>query len=211
MFPRLSYLDGKYMNELSREVTLNTAIDAISHAVEGMLSKAASPMSDRLGEESIQILASYLPKIDRMEENADELSLEDRDQLLYAAMLAGMVIANTGTNIVHAMGYGLTYFQGTDHGRANGLLMAAYLKKVEEEAPEKVGHILEFMGYENVDDLKEKWAAYLGERESLTEEELEKYTTVVLETKAGSLAKCIRSVSAEEIRQIYRSSVRMRE
>ena len=211
MFPKLSYLDGKYMASLSREVTINTAIDAISHAVEGMLSKAASPMSDSLGEESIRILASYLPKIDRMERESEKLSLEDRDRLLYAAMLAGMVIANTGTNVVHAMGYGLTYFQGTDHGRANGLLMAAYLKKVEEEAPEKVGHILQIMGYESTDDLKEKWAAFLGERESLTEEEIEKYTDIVLRTKAGSLAKCIKTVSAEEIRQIYRSSIRMRE
>ena len=211
MFSRLSYLDGKYMAALSREVTLNTAIDAISHAVEGMLSKAASRMSDRLGEESIRILASYLPKIDQMEGKSEGLSLEDRDRLLYAAMLAGMVIANTGTNVVHAMGYGLTYFLGTDHGRANGLLMAAYLKKVEEEQPEKVGHILQVMGYESTDDLKEKWAAFLGERECLTEEEIEKYTDIVLKTKAGSLAKCIKGVSAEEIRQIYQSSIRMRE
>ncbi len=211
MFPKLSYLDGKYMEKLSREVTLNTAIDAMSHAIEGMLSLAASPMSDRLGEESLCLLSSYLPKIDQLEKNPEILSPEDRDQLLYAAMLAGMVIANTGTNVVHAMGYGLTCFQGTDHGRANGLLMAAYLKKMAEELPDRVSYILQCMGYQSLDEMKESWAALLGERESLTEKELEKYTDIVIHTKAGSLAKCKKRVSAEEVKEIYRTSIRMTE
>lgn len=146
-----------------------------------------------------------------MEKNPEILSPEDRDQLLYAAMLAGMVIANTGTNVVHAMGYGLTCFQGTDHGRANGLLMAAYLKKMAEELPDRVSYILQCMGYQSLDEMKESWAALLGERESLTEEELEKYTDIVIRTKAGSLAKCKKKVSAEEVREIYRTSIRMTE
>lgn len=210
MFPKLSYLDGKYMNTLGRETTLNTAIDAISHAVEGMLSKAASPMSDRLGEESIAILASYLPKIGQMEEKDAILTEEERDELLYAAMLAGMVIANTGTNIVHAMGYGLTYFQGTDHGRANGLLLAAYLELVQTEYAEKVEHILKTMGYESLEAFREEMKALLGERESVSEEEVEQYTRIVLTAKASSLAKCIRAASEEEVKEIYRKSLPMK-
>ena len=62
-----------------------------------------------------------------------ELDKGIRQKLLYAAMLAGMVIANTGTNVVHSMGYSLTYHRTIDHGRANGLIFAEFLKRIEQK------------------------------------------------------------------------------
>ena len=58
-------------------------------------------------------------------------SAATRERLLYASMLAGMVIAQTGTTAVHAMGIRSTYFKDVDHGKANGLLMYEFLRFLE--------------------------------------------------------------------------------
>ena len=123
-FPKLAFLDGKYMLGLGRAVTVNTAADALSHAVEGMFTLRSTPLSDLAALESVRILFSLFPKLE--EENL-RLSCEARDELLYASMLAGTVIAQSGTTAVHAMGYPLTYHHGTPHGEANGILLGEML------------------------------------------------------------------------------------
>lgn len=205
MFPKLSFLDGKYMHDLGRETTLNTAVDAMSHAIEGIFAKGASPVTDAAALESVRILSGYLEKMDHLEEQP--LTDEDRDRLLYAAMLAGTVIANTGTNLVHAMGYNLTFFKGSDHGRANGLLLSSYLEFVSRSYPEKVRTVLNQMGMKDLAQWKGTLAELFGTRETLSEEELDRFTRHVQETKRSSYEKCIAPVTAEDIRRIYRESL----
>jgi alcohol dehydrogenase len=71
-----------------------------------------------LALEAIQILAHYLPQVIRDLEN-----IEIRSYCLYASLLAGIAIAQTGTTLIHGMGYKLTARLGLTHGRANGILL----------------------------------------------------------------------------------------
>ncbi|MDR2768512.1 MAG: iron-containing alcohol dehydrogenase [Treponema sp.] len=140
LFPRVAFLDARYMLNMGRAVTVNTAIDALSHAVEGMLSVRASALSDTLAKESIAIIAGCFGELLSWTETGavkPPLPQETREKLLFASTLAGMVIAQTGTTSVHAMGYEFTLAWGTDHGRANGLLLEAFLRFIE--AKEKTG------------------------------------------------------------------------
>ena len=90
LFPTVSFLDARYTRSLSRVTTINTAVDAFSHLFEGMLSVRANPLTDLMAREGmLRILACR----DRL--LADSLTAEDRESLLYASTLGGMVIAQT--------------------------------------------------------------------------------------------------------------------
>jgi alcohol dehydrogenase class IV len=174
IFPQIAFLDPKYMLSLSITNTINTAIDALSHAVEGMLSVRANTISDALAVSSIEMIMDLVSTLLKTKEtnNIELLSLEIREKLLEASTLAGMVIAQTGTTVVHAMGYQLTYFKDVDHGRANGLLLGTYLAFVEQKKPELSNRVLKAMKVDSVKEFEESMVSLFGEREKITGEEL---------------------------------------
>lgn len=177
LYPQIAFLDAKYMLQMPVETTLNTAIDAFSHAAEGMMTVRASLISDTLAKESIRYFAKCIPAL--CEASAkDDVSIIDqhvRDDLMQCSMLAGMVIAQTGTAAVHAMGYTLTYFKNIDHGRANGLLMVEYMKLVEKEKPHLIEDILDALNMRELSELESLLDQLLGAREKITEDEMHKY------------------------------------
>lgn len=162
----------------------HVAIDALSHSVEGMLSVKSSLITDLLAKDSIRCISQHFGSL-----KAGTLSYEDREKLLYASMLGGIVIAHTGTTAVHSMGYSLTFFKNIDHGRANGLLLAAFLDFVQERNRELVQSILAIMGYTTVSQLRETLSCLLGEKETVTAEELEKFTAIAITAK--NIPNCV--------------------
>lgn len=199
LFPTIAYCDPTYMKSLSRPVTINTAIDALSHAVEGMLSQRSTTLSDALAMESIQYI---MKNIEGMK--AGSLSLEQRGDLLYASTLAGMVIAHTGTTAVHSMGYSLTYFRDIDHGRANGLLLANFMSFVEKSNDELIQRILSSMNLTSVDQFSKEIDELLGEKECLSEEEIETFSSIAI--KAKNIINCAVIPTKEDLIDIYKVS-----
>ncbi|MDR3130325.1 MAG: iron-containing alcohol dehydrogenase [Treponema sp.] len=183
LFPRAAFLDARYLLTLSRNASINTALDALSHAVEGMLGARASAFTDAAAKSCVRTFAECLPalKSGRLEDPAV------REKLLYAAAQAGMVIANTGTIVVHAMGYSLTYFRNIDHGRANGLLLGAYLRVVQRKektvGADRVGGILDALGMKSLDEFDAALDALLGEREKFSAAEIEQYAETAIHAK----------------------------
>ena len=194
IFPRYALLDARYMMGLERTATINTVIDALSHCVEGMLSLRASVLTDPMAKAGIQDIMECIDDI-----REERVNLAIREKLLWASTLGGMVIANTGTTIVHAAGYSLTYFKHIDHGRANGLLLGAYLRFVEEKEATKeknaaggrIGAILEAMNLNTLDEFDARIDGLLGIREKLTAEEIESYADTASRSKnvANSFGK----------------------
>lgn len=200
LFPSLALLDHKYMSGLPINVTINTAIDALSHAVEGMLSNKASVVTDALAVKSISDICSCFDDM-----KSGSISPEQREKLLTASTMAGAVIANTGTTAVHSMGYSLTYFKHIDHGRANGLLLPEFLKFVLKTKPEKVGEIIEACGFDDVDSFKNAVDELLGDRETLTKEELELFPKIAI--KAKNIANCVVVPDEKVLRDTYKNSL----
>ncbi len=181
LFPKFSFLDARYMESMPIDITINTAIDALSHSIEGMLSIKANPITNSLAAESIRRIASCFNAL-----KSGCLSLEQRFELLYGSTLAGMVIANTGTTAVHSMGYSLTYFHNVDHGRANGLILASFMSYINEDNSELITSILSIMGLKTVQEFKDALNELLGERESLDKEKIEKYAAIAAKSKNAS-------------------------
>lgn len=118
LYPRVAILDPRLTLALPREITIATALDALSQAMEGMVSKRATPFGDLLALEACRLIRAALPWA--LTAPHDE---EARGVLLYAAMLSGVVIAQSGTTLVHGMGYHYTLDYGIAHGAANALLL----------------------------------------------------------------------------------------
>jgi len=178
IFPKIAFLDGKYLVDLPHETTVHTAIDALSHAVEGYLAVRFTTLGRILALESIKMLAPALKSL----YDKEELTIEDRDQLLYASMVAGIVISQSGTTAVHALGYSLTYFKLVDHGRANGLLLPSYLEYIEKERKKEVLIILKSLGLSSIEELKSMISSLLQAVE-LTDEEVDKFSEIAIKAK----------------------------
>ena len=200
LFPSYALLDAKYMKNLGLKTTVNTAIDSLSHSVEGMMSARANVMADIIAREAIGLLASEFDKL-----KSGMFTDEDREKLLYASMLGGVVISQTKTTAVHAMGYSLTYFKGIDHGRANGLLLGEFMEYTEKFVPEKIHDILNSMGMSSVDEFKTEIDEILGEKENFAPAELEMYADIA--ANAGGVKNSIHCPDREEILAIYKKSL----
>jgi len=200
VFPNVAMLDASYTETLTMKTTVNTAIDALSHSIEGMLSKRANAISDLLAAESIKIIAECFKELE-----SGQVSIVSRERLLYASALGGMVISQTGTVAVHAMGYSLTYFKNVDHGQANGLLMGEFLNYINEFEPDMISKILSFMNMNTIDEFKHKMATLLERIEKITEEEIEQYSKTVMKT--GHIKNCIVTLDYEGVKRIYEKSV----
>jgi len=204
IFPKVAFVDAKYMMGLPITTTVNTAVDALSHSVEGMLSVRSSIVSDALAKESIKLFIKCCPAMANAIQHND-ISLIDeklRYDLMQCAMLAGMVIAQTGTTAGHAMGYSLTYFKDIDHGRANGLVLPGYMAFVEKDKPQLIKEILLAMGMTELSEFKALIDKLLGETEVISLEDVEKYSAKAVLT--GNIkVNCKVAPTEEDVKSIF--------
>lgn len=198
-FPRVALLDAHYLTSLPKEVLCDTALDALSHAIEGIYSLRADALSHALGETAIRAL---MPALKRMAKG----ETADLAQLQYGAMVAGMVIAQAGTGLVHAMGYPLTYYKGMPHGRANGVLLAGYLAFMQSTCAALTQRILAAAELDSpealqalVDDLLSTQGCT---RETPTEAELERFMVDPLRLDVVRRYRTL--PSPEEVKDLYR-------
>lgn len=200
LFPKVALLDARYLAGLPREVLADTALDALSHAIEG----AYSPRSTRLSEAmALEAVRTIVPELVRLAHGG----FVNVAELHYASAVAGMVIAQTGTGLVHAMGYPLTYHKGLPHGRANGILLAGYLEFMERPCPTLTARLLEAMGVAGVDELQALVDAVLDAAGTTpvapSEEELARFAREPLRLE---LVRKYRAMpSPEEVMDIYRT------
>lgn len=113
LYPKEAFYDPRLTLSLSRETTIHTALDALSHSFESIWNNNANPISTHYGLRSIEIILRDLPAL------AENLqSLELRTSIMQASMCAGLAFSNTQTALAHALSYPLTMRFGTPHGLA---------------------------------------------------------------------------------------------
>jgi len=142
LFPAVALLDPELTLGLPRDITINTGLDALSHAMEGMVSRKSTPIGDALALQACVLVSRWLP-----EAADDGANREARTGMLYASMLAGCVIAQSGTTLVHGMGYCFTLNFAIAHGLANGLLLAPVFQYNARYEPEKVATLAAALGH----------------------------------------------------------------
>jgi alcohol dehydrogenase class IV len=180
LFPVYAMLDPRYTYSLPFDILVGTAYDAFSHAIEGYLSNKATFLSDFFALKAINIFGSVFDSFIKR-----DISKYDREQLLLMSMLAGIVIVHTGTTILHGMGYCLTYFKDIPHGTANGLLMIEYLKQACSGPVNRVLDILKILECANIEEFENKMKRVSYEKPLISNEEIKKYTEIVLKQKSA--------------------------
>jgi len=200
LFPKAAFLDAKYGLSLPWHVTIHTAVDALSHSIEGYASKKATPITDSIALTSIRVFGDAIPAL-----KSRSLQLVDRERLLYTSMLAGFVIAQTGTTLAHGLGYPLTYSRNIPHGRAHGMLLGEYLRFIQPAAYEKVNQILTAMQLKTVDEFKDLMKTLLDITETFTVEEIAEYSQVAIQAK--NMANTARQPNLDDLKQILANSI----
>ncbi|HPF21492.1 MAG TPA: iron-containing alcohol dehydrogenase, partial [Syntrophomonas sp.] len=159
LLPRVAILDPGYTVSLPWQITADTAVDAYSHAMESYLSVIATPISDMHARTALDILGPQLKRLTA----SREIGMADREALLLGSLLAGMAISETRVTIPHLLGYTFTIYKDIPHGRANGLLMPAFMTfNLEKSQDPKVKQVLEYSHFKDLQELTEVLAQLCG-------------------------------------------------
>ena len=146
--PVVAVVDPDMMSTMPASLNAATGMDALTHAIEGYITKGAWAMSDMFHLEAIKIIASSLRE-------AVANTPEGREGMALGQYIAGMGFSNVGLGIVHSMAHPLGALYDTPHGVANAIILPTVMEYNAEATGEKYREIARAMGVKNVDDMSQ--------------------------------------------------------
>ena len=144
--PVVAVVDPDMMSTMPKGLTAATGMDALTHAIEGYITKGAWAMSDMFHLKAIEIIARNL-------RGAVANTPEGREGMALGQYIAGMGFSNVGLGIVHSMAHPLGALYDTPHGVANAILLPTVMEYNAEATGEKYRDIAKAMGVEGVDEM----------------------------------------------------------
>ena len=138
--PVMAIVDAELMYTLPKSLTAATGMDALTHAIEGLITKGAWEMSDMFELKAIEMIARHLETAVNEPQNA-----EARDGMAVAQYIAGMAFSNVGLGVVHGMAHPLGAIFDIPHGVANALLLPTVMEFNMPAAVEKYVQIAKAM------------------------------------------------------------------
>lgn len=223
IYPLFSIDDPALMTKLSPKQTRYVSIDAVNHVVEAATTTVANPLAILLAEETIRLVAKYLPRA-----TADPDDLKARYCLAYASMIAGTAFDNGMLHFTHALEHPLSGVKPElSHGLGLSMLLPAIIEECYPACAATLASILRPL----MPDLKgtpeeahkaakgmEEWLADMGvpeklEDEGFTEDDIDRLCELAEETPSLGLLLSLAPVPAtrERIARIYRRSLRKME
>ena len=136
--PILAIIDSELMGSMPKSLAAATGMDALTHAVEGYITKAHNDMSDMFHMQAIKMIFKYLPSAVN---EKDPVAVEKMGMAQY---IAGMGFSNVGLGIVHSMAHQLGAVYDTPHGIANAMLLPTVMR-FNGENPETAGRFREIL------------------------------------------------------------------
>lgn len=131
-WPAHALVDPKLMLSLPGSVTLQSGLDALSHALESIWNVNANPISDTFAIAAVGDIQDALPRLMR-----DLGNLELRSRLALAALKAGMAFSNTKTALAHSISYEMTLRYGVPHGIACSFTLPLVLERALGRRPDR--------------------------------------------------------------------------
>ena len=146
--PVVAIVDPDMMASMPKGLTAATGMDALTHAIEGYITKGAWELSDMFHLKAIEIIAKSL-------RGAVENTPEGREGMALGQYIAGMGFSNVGLGIVHSMAHGLSALYDTPHGVACAIILSTgleYNKPVAGKRYRAIGKAMQVPGIDNMTD-----------------------------------------------------------
>lgn len=150
--PLVAIVDAELMASMPSKLIASTGMDALTHAIEGYITKGAHTISDMFEIKSIELIAKHLRGA------VADRNMTDMDGMSIAQYVAGMGFSNVGLGIVHSMAHPLGAVFDIPHGVANALLLPIVMEFNMSACIEKYGDIARAMGVDTIGMTKEEAA-----------------------------------------------------
>ena len=147
--PVVAVVDPDMMSSMPKGLTAATGMDALTHAIEGYITKAAWEMTDMFHLKAIEIIAKSL-------RGAVNNEKEGREGMALGQYIAGQGFSNVGLGIVHSMAHPLGAVYDTPHGVANAILLPTVMEYNAEATGEKYREIAKVMGVEGTENMTQE-------------------------------------------------------
>jgi alcohol dehydrogenase class IV len=139
MYPQTAYLDPRMVAGLPGSITAATALDALTHSIEGYVALGANPFSDALNLWAIKMIGKFLrPAVAGRGEALHQMQI--------AACLAGNGFHNAGLGLVHALASTVGGHYPVHHGVTNGIILPHVMAFNLIAAPERFAEVAEALG-----------------------------------------------------------------
>ena len=212
--PVVAIIDAKMMSSMPKGLTASTGMDALTHAIEGYITKGAWELSDMFHLKAIEIISRAL-------RGAVENTPEGREEMALGQYIAGMGFSNVGLGIVHSMAHPLGALYDTPHGVANAIILPTVMEYNAPATGEKYRDIAKAMGVKGTDDMTQdeyrkaavdavkRLASDVGIPADLKEIVKEKDIQFLSESAYADACRPgnPRDTSVEEIAELYRSLI----
>lgn len=210
--PVVAVVDPDMMNSMPAALTAATGMDALTHAIEGYITKGAWELSDMFHIKAIEIIARSL-------RGAVKNEKEGREGMALGQYVAGMGFSNVGLGVDHSMAHTLSAYYDTPHGKACAILLPTVMAYNAEYTGTKYRDIAKAMGVEGTENMtQEEYRKAAVDAVRKLSEDVGIPTTlkgIVKEEDIDSLAKDAyadacrpgnpRETSVEDIKELYRS------
>ena len=150
--PEIAVVDPDMMASMPKGLTAATGMDALTHAIEGYITKGHCTISDMFHLEAIKLISQNL-------RGAVQNTPEGREGMALGEYIAGMGFSNVGLGIVHSMAHGLSALYDTPHGVACAILLPVGLEYNKSVAGERYRAVGKAMGVKNIDEMNDAAAA----------------------------------------------------
>ncbi len=144
--PVIAVVDPDMMSSMPKGLTAATGMDALTHAIEGYITKGAWELSDMFHLKAIEIISNNL-------RGAVENTPEGREGMALGQYVAGMGFSNVGLGIVHSMAHPLGALYNTPHGVANAIILPTVMEYNAQATGDKYKYIAKAMGVEGTENM----------------------------------------------------------
>ena len=144
--PVVAVVDPDMMSTMPKGLTAATGMDALTHAIEGYITKGAWELSDMFHLKAIEIISKSL-------RGAVENTKEGREGMALGQYVAGMGFSNVGLGIVHSMAHPLGALYDTPHGVANAIILPTVMEYNAPATGDKYKYIAQAMGVEGTENM----------------------------------------------------------
>ena len=147
--PVIAVIDPDMMSSMPKGLTAATGMDALTHAIEGYITKGAWEMTDMFHLKAIELISKHL-------RGAVENTPEGREGMALGQYVAGMGFSNVGLGIVHSMAHPLGAVYDTPHGVANAIILPVVMEYNAPATGDKYKYIAKAMGVEGTEKMSQE-------------------------------------------------------